>query len=341
LTAHISQPLLLKIPQIKDWQMDIVSLSPPARRSQKRARRHTTEVRLADLPTAEDTEKEFEQPSALHAESSSLKDVASEGELKSSWDSLDAEATGIHYEGSQAEMSLQSMEVIMPKHGYQLSYELALDNMLTSFVRGHVSTSHVDHVIMEIISTEETYVQDLTDIIQGYISPLECQIGTLHIDMVDIENIFGNVKDIKDFNVSVLNSLKECRWNRKGVGQCFLDKAEGFKSHYSVYCNNYPKSIKFLLKVQDDSSISQFFKMCQQQLNHMLPLGAYLLKPVQRVMKYPLLLRVILFHTCNCVYILHKMLHLTCLSSHSSTCLTIRPWDCIKVATAKHCIKYV
>jgi hypothetical protein len=98
--------------------------------------------------------------------------------------------------------------------------------------------------------------------------------------------------------MSVLNSLKECRWNRKGVGQCFLDKAEGFKSHYSVYCNNYPKSIKFLLKVQDDSSISQFFKMCQQQLNHMLPLGAYLLKPVQRVMKYPLLLRQLIKNMC-------------------------------------------
>ncbi|CAI8021323.1 Pleckstrin homology domain-containing family G member 1 [Geodia barretti] len=197
--------------------MDIVSLFPPTRRRQKRARRHTTEVRLADLPTSEDTEKEFEQPSALHysdAESSSLKGVASEGELKSSWDSLDAEATGIHYEGSQVEeMSLRS-------------------------------TSHVDHVIMEIISTEETYVQDLTDIIQGYISPLESQIGTLHIDMVDIDNIFGNVKDIKDFNMSVLNSLKECRCSSKGVGQCFLDKAEGFKSHYSVYCNNYPKAVR-------------------------------------------------------------------------------------------------
>jgi hypothetical protein len=109
--------------------MDIVSLFPPTRRRQKRARRHTTEVRLADLPTSEDTEKEFEQPSALHysdAESSSLKGVASEGELKSSWDSLDAEATGIHYEGCQveemslqAEMSLRS--VIMLKHGFQLS----------------------------------------------------------------------------------------------------------------------------------------------------------------------------------------------------------------------------
>jgi hypothetical protein len=38
--------------------------------------------------------------------------------------------------------------------------------------------------------------------------------------------------------------------------------------------------------------------MCQQQLNHMLPLGAYLLKPVQRVMKYPLLLRQLIKNMC-------------------------------------------
>ena len=33
-------------------------------------------------------------------------------------------------------------------------------------------------------------------------------------------------------------------------------------------------------------------QICQQRLNHMLPLEAYLLKPVQRVLKYALLLGV-------------------------------------------------
>jgi hypothetical protein len=34
-----------------------------------------------------------------------------------------------------------------------------------------------------------------------------------------------------------------------------------------------------------------FFLQCQQNLGHKLPLGAYLLKPVQRVTKYQLLLK--------------------------------------------------
>jgi len=35
-----------------------------------------------------------------------------------------------------------------------------------------------------------------------------------------------------------------------------------------------------------------FFKMCQEKLGHRLPLGAYLLLPMQRITKYQLLLKV-------------------------------------------------
>lgn len=42
-----------------------------------------------------------------------------------------------------------------------------------------------------------------------------------------------------------------------------------------------------------------FEQTCKEKLNHMLPLEAYLLKPVQRVLKYSLLLEV---YTCTCVY---------------------------------------
>ena len=36
-----------------------------------------------------------------------------------------------------------------------------------------------------------------------------------------------------------------------------------------------------------------FFQACQLKLGHKLPLAAYLLKPVQRITKYQLLLKVI------------------------------------------------
>jgi len=40
------------------------------------------------------------------------------------------------------------------------------------------------------------------------------------------------------------------------------------------------------------SEENPFFKVCQEKLGHRLPLGAYLLLPMQRITKYQLLLKV-------------------------------------------------
>lgn len=61
---------------------------------------------------------------------------------------------------------------------------------------------------------------------------------------------------------------------------------------YSIYCQNKPRSEDLRTKIGDNNP---FFKACQRKLNHSLPLGAYLLKPVQRITKYQLLLKVSYF----------------------------------------------
>lgn len=58
---------------------------------------------------------------------------------------------------------------------------------------------------------------------------------------------------------------------------------------YSIYCQNKPRSEELRTKIGDNNP---FFKECQRKLKHSLPLGAYLLKPVQRITKYQLLLKV-------------------------------------------------
>lgn len=57
---------------------------------------------------------------------------------------------------------------------------------------------------------------------------------------------------------------------------------------YSTYCQNIPRSEKLRESVGDHP----FFRSCQVKLGHKLPLAAYLLKPVQRITKYQLLLKV-------------------------------------------------
>lgn len=57
---------------------------------------------------------------------------------------------------------------------------------------------------------------------------------------------------------------------------------------YSYYCQNIPRSERLREQIQGEP---QFLAACQQRLGHKLPLAAYLLKPVQRITKYQLLLK--------------------------------------------------
>ena len=57
-------------------------------------------------------------------------------------------------------------------------------------------------------------------------------------------------------------------------------------------CMYFHSAVGVLCKVMHDPYLSEFFKQRQIALGHSLPLGAYLLKPVQRVLKYHLLLQV-------------------------------------------------
>lgn len=57
---------------------------------------------------------------------------------------------------------------------------------------------------------------------------------------------------------------------------------------YSFYCQNIPRSER-LRETLVDTHL--FLQECQKRLGHKLPLAAYLLKPVQRITKYQLLLK--------------------------------------------------
>jgi len=72
----------------------------------------------------------------------------------------------------------------------------------------------------------------------------------------------------------------------------FGEKADSFLE-YTSYFINYPKASKTLEKKKDKEPFASILKECEShsELNK-LPLNSYLIKPVQRVTKYSLLLKV-------------------------------------------------
>ncbi|XP_077447659.1 proto-oncogene DBL isoform X2 [Stigmatopora argus] len=88
-----------------------------------------------------------------------------------------------------------------------------------------------------------------------------------------------------------LRDLQGCLHAPERVGQCFLERKEKFQM-YEQYCQNKPRSEALWRQCSD----SAFFQECQKKLEHKLSLDSYLLKPIQRLTKYQLILKELLKH---------------------------------------------
>ncbi|XP_046395693.1 uncharacterized protein LOC124162954 isoform X2 [Ischnura elegans] len=140
-------------------------------------------------------------------------------------------------------------------------------------------------IMREMIQTERDYVRSLEYVIENYIPELlredipQALRGQRNV-------IFGNIEKIYEFHSQYfLQELEQCETCPLLVGQCFLKYEKKFYL-YALYNKNKPKS---------DSLMSEygttFFKAKQLELGDKMDLASYLLKPVQRMGKYALLLQ--------------------------------------------------
>ncbi|KAL6032353.1 hypothetical protein STEG23_032952, partial [Scotinomys teguina] len=93
----------------------------------------------------------------------------------------------------------------------------------------------------------------------------------------------------------LLQDLENCENDPVAIAECFVSKSEEFHI-YTQYCTNYPRSVAVLTECMRNKILAKFFRERQETLKHSLPLGSYLLKPVQRILKYHLLLHEIENH---------------------------------------------
>ncbi|XP_075048596.1 pleckstrin homology domain-containing family G member 3 isoform X2 [Mixophyes fleayi] len=154
--------------------------------------------------------------------------------------------------------------------------------------------SYVERVVLEIIDTERMYVQDLRSIVEDYLGGIIDQ-QELPMKPEQVSALFGNIEDIYELNSELLQDLDSCSDDPVAVTNCFVEKSQYFDI-YTQYCNNYPNSVATLTECMRSKVLAKFFREKQEMLKHSLPLGSYLLKPVQRILKYHLLLQEIAKH---------------------------------------------
>ncbi|XP_029807766.1 pleckstrin homology domain-containing family G member 3 isoform X3 [Suricata suricatta] len=153
--------------------------------------------------------------------------------------------------------------------------------------------SYLGRVVREIVETERMYVQDLRSIVEDYLLKIIDTPGLLQPEQVSA--LFGNIESIYALNSQLLRDLDGCNSDPVAVASCFVERSQEFDI-YTQYCNNYPNSVAALTECMRDKQQAKFFRDRQELLQHSLPLGSYLLKPVQRILKYHLLLQEIAKH---------------------------------------------
>ncbi|XP_040920663.1 LOW QUALITY PROTEIN: pleckstrin homology domain-containing family G member 3-like [Toxotes jaculatrix] len=168
----------------------------------------------------------------------------------------------------------------------------------TPFIKSSMAPNpqltYLDRVVMEIIETERMYVRDLRMIVEDYLAHIIDQ-SDLSMRPEQVCALFGNIEDIYEFNSELLQALDLCDNDPVAVARCFVMKSEYFEI-YTQYCTNYPNSVAALTDCMRNKSLAKFFRERQALLKRSLPLGSYLLKPVQRILKYHLLLQEIAKH---------------------------------------------
>ncbi|XP_039648561.1 guanine nucleotide exchange factor DBS isoform X1 [Perca fluviatilis] len=173
------------------------------------------------------------------------------------------------------------------------------------------------HVMNELLETERAYVEELLCVLDGYAAEMDNPAMAHLIPSTLLSKkvvLFGNMSEIYQFHkrtfLKELEAYTDCP---ELVGRCFLERMKDLQI-YEAYCQNKPRSESLWRQCSDCA----FFQECQKKLEHKLGLDSYLLKPVQRITKYQLLLKVscvhVLYILSVCVYFkLYSPLCLVCL----------------------------
>ncbi|KAI9591796.1 Dbl homology domain-containing protein [Syncephalis fuscata] len=174
-------------------------------------------------------------------------------------------------------------------------------------------------VVSELVNTEAAFASDLAVLIDVYyeaakVSPL--------FRPLDIRVLFTNIEHVKEHADIFLKELAEAskmmakndgktfifkmptkseKINDGGnIGSIFLNQLKRMEYVYADYCKRFDAAMERLQDLESQSQYMKFFMSCKEQLagkTTSWDLGSLLIKPVQRVLKYPLLIQEILKHT--------------------------------------------
>ncbi|KAJ5066689.1 faciogenital dysplasia protein [Anaeramoeba ignava] len=199
----------------------------------------------------------------------------------------------------ETSLSAEKLQQMMQKKRILVSYPKDKDSNIDDFpIPKNTNTEKRGNIILEIIQTEEDYLSSLNIIIEYYKKPL---VQKKIISSEDSTEIFKQIETIFGVNKQLLELLKkDLPKNPKEIsdlkiGNIFLQVAD-FLKLYIDYCSSYTFSMKRLNKYTSNSKYTTFISNTRKTVPECkgLDLLDLLIKPIQRICRYPLLFQQLL-----------------------------------------------
>ncbi|XP_036887806.1 rho guanine nucleotide exchange factor 38 [Sturnira hondurensis] len=154
-------------------------------------------------------------------------------------------------------------------------------------------------IITELIQTEKDYLKDLELCITEVVQPLRNK----QIDGLDVDSLFSNIESVHQISAKLLSLLEEATADvepaMQVIGEVFLQIKGPLEDIYKTYCYHHDKAHSVLESYEKEEELKQHLSLCIQSLKkiyiqegkpNLTNMGSLLIKPIQRVTKYPLLL---------------------------------------------------
>ncbi|KAJ3268442.1 Rho guanine nucleotide exchange factor 38 [Terramyces sp. JEL0728] len=153
------------------------------------------------------------------------------------------------------------------------------------------------NILNEIVMSERQFLNDLQLLVSIFVIPSKD-----YIRPKDHQLLFGNVYPVRSMSEKLLSQMEYSLANTENIGNVFVENIPLIETAFSSYCQNFSSALDVAesLTSSNSSKIANFIKQSNKKLHGKTTswdLNSLLIKPVQRILKYPLLLKRLLEET--------------------------------------------
>nr|XP_033804891.1 rho guanine nucleotide exchange factor 17 [Geotrypetes seraphini] len=165
---------------------------------------------------------------------------------------------------------------------------------------------HVDmrkHVFLTLLDTEQSYVESLRTLMQGYMKPLKQPENSFLCDPSLVDEMFDQIPELLEHHEQFLEEVHRCveTWHEmQKVGDMLVKSfsKDILVDIYSAYIDNFLNA-KDAIRIAKEArpAFLKFLEQSMRENKEKQALSDLMIKPVQRIPRYELIVKDLLKHT--------------------------------------------